>query len=84
MRDIIEISNLKKSFGKIKAIDGLSLRVQKGEMFGLVGPDGAGKTTMMRILCALLSYESGVVSVLGKDLKKYGKKLQKKIMYYTI
>ena len=83
MNNIVEISNLEKSFGDIKAINGISLKVESGEMFGLVGPDGAGKTTMMRILCALLSYETGDVSLLGKDLKKYGKKLQKKIGYLS-
>lgn len=83
MNNVIEISNLKKSFGEIKAVNGISLEVQSGEMFGLVGPDGAGKTTTMKILCALLSYEEGDVKILESDLKKNGKKLQKKIGYLS-
>ena len=48
--DII-IENLEKSYGTVKAVDGLNLHVDQGKMVGLIGPDGAGKTTTMRILC---------------------------------
>ena len=54
MNNIIEITSLRKSYGEIKAVNDVSLSVRAGEMFGLVGPDGAGKTTMIRILCGLI------------------------------
>jgi ABC-2 type transport system ATP-binding protein len=83
MNNIIEISNLEKSFGNIKAVKGISMQVQKGEMFGLVGPDGAGKTTTMRTLCALLLPDKGEVAVMGINLNKSGKKIQNKIGYLS-
>ena len=52
MKDI-EIHNVSKSYGKVKALSGISLEVDKGEIFGLIGPDGAGKTTLFRILTTL-------------------------------
>ena len=67
---MINIQNLKKYFGEIKAVDGISFNVQQGEMFGLVGPDGAGKTTTIKILCGLLNPESGNATLFEKDLKK--------------
>jgi len=54
---LIEAYNLHKSFGETRAVDGLSLRVAAGEIYGLVGPDGAGKTTTLRLLCAVLQLE---------------------------
>ena len=55
MNSIIGIKNLSKSFNDIKAVNNISLEIKEGEMFGLVGPDGAGKTTTIRILCGLLN-----------------------------
>jgi ABC-2 type transport system ATP-binding protein len=54
-----------KSFGSIRAVDALNLRVQEGEIYGLVGPDGAGKTTTMRLLCGALTPSSGRITVAG-------------------
>ena len=51
----IEIRDVDKSYGKVRALSGISLNVEKGEIFGLIGPDGAGKTTLLRILTTLLS-----------------------------
>ncbi|MEJ2616150.1 MAG: ATP-binding cassette domain-containing protein, partial [Ignavibacteriaceae bacterium] len=59
MEKVIEIENLKKSYGDINAVKGISFDIYKGEMFGLVGPDGAGKTTTIRILCGLVNPDSG-------------------------
>ena len=50
----IEVNNISKSYGKVRALDSVSFSVEKGEVFGLIGPDGAGKTSMFRILCTLL------------------------------
>ncbi|MGE3275857.1 MAG: ATP-binding cassette domain-containing protein [Vicinamibacterales bacterium] len=56
-----------KRYRSVTALDGLSFDVQRGEMFGLIGPDGAGKTTSIRLLCGLLHADGGTVRVLGKD-----------------
>ena len=66
----IDIAGVHKSFGSIKALDGLSLHVRQGEMLGLIGPDGAGKTTLLRILCGLYLADCGVCAIAGKDVKK--------------
>src|SRR5262245_22450719 len=63
----IVATGLKRRFGAVVALDGLSFQVQQGEMFGLIGPDGAGKTTALRLVCGLLKPDSGTVQVLGAD-----------------
>ena len=83
MNNIIEIISLRKSYGEIKAVNDVSLSVKTGEMFGLVGPDGAGKTTMIRILCGLINQESGIVKILDKDLTQSRKEIQKNIGYLS-
>ncbi len=83
MTKAINIENLKKSYGEIEAIKGISFQVSKGEMFGLVGPDGAGKTTTIRIICGLLSQNSGDVYVFDEDIKKNKRKVQKNIGYLS-
>jgi ABC-2 type transport system ATP-binding protein len=67
---IVEAENLCRSFGPVKALDGLNFSVQQGEIFGLMGPDGAGKTTCLRILCGLMRPTSGKAMVLGNDVDK--------------
>jgi len=62
---LIETNNLVKTFGPTRAVDGLNLQVQAGEMVGLVGPDGAGKTTTMRLLCGANEPTSGQIRVAG-------------------
>ncbi len=79
----IEIENLKKNFGEISAVDGISLNVVKGEMFGLVGPDGAGKTTTIKILCGLLNPDEGEIRLLNRELTKNVSEIQKKIGYLS-
>nr|HPQ42129.1 ABC transporter ATP-binding protein [bacterium] len=64
---IIRIRNLGKAFGDLTALDGVSLDVAPGERFGLIGPDGAGKTTLMRILCGLMKPDSGSFTIDGMD-----------------
>jgi len=66
----IEVSELTKSFPGVRAVDRLSFSVQKGEIFGLVGPDGAGKTTTMRILAGVMAPDSGKATVSGFDMVK--------------
>jgi ABC-2 type transport system ATP-binding protein len=62
----LRASGLTKSFGDVRAVDGLSLEVRRGEIFGFLGPNGAGKTTTIKLICALLRPDSGTVSVEGR------------------
>lgn len=79
----IEIKNISKSFakGSIQALNSISFSVKKGELFGLIGPDGAGKTTLFRILTTLLLPDQGEASVAGLDIKKEYKKIRSSIGY---
>jgi ABC-2 type transport system ATP-binding protein len=63
----VELVDVRKSFGVTKAVAGLSLAVARGEMFGVIGPDGAGKTTTLRLMCGLLPPDAGTVRILGAD-----------------
>lgn len=81
MTAAIEIDGLRKSYGGIKALDKIDLTVESGEMFGLIGPDSAGKSTLYRILATLLSPDSGRVSMLGLDVVNDYKTLRKRIGY---
>ena len=68
MTAAIVAENLYKSFNEVHAVNGLSLAVQEGEIYGLVGPDGAGKTTTMRLICGGFNPDRGSVSIRGFDL----------------
>src|SRR5262245_61538524 len=63
-------TNLTRRFGNLTAVDNLNLEIARGEVFGLVGPDGAGKTTTLRMMCGLLDPKEGHVSVAGYDVVK--------------
>jgi ABC-2 type transport system ATP-binding protein len=63
----IEFQDVVKRYGKVDALRGVSFSVDRGEMFGLIGPDGAGKTTAIRAICGLLHVDQGTIRVLGKD-----------------
>ena len=79
----IETNGLTRPFGDIKAVDQLTLRVDEGEMFGLVGPDGSGKTTAIRMLCGILAPTSGTATVLGKDIIRQPDLIKKEIGYLS-
>jgi ABC-2 type transport system ATP-binding protein len=79
----ITINGLTKTFDKLVAVDHVSFSVQSGEVFGLVGPDGAGKTTLIRMLCGLAEPDSGTATILGFDLKKQGSKIKDEIGYLS-
>ncbi len=68
MSGAIEIQGFSKRYGDILAVDNISLQIEAGELFGLIGPDGAGKTTTMRTLCTLLDVEAGSLRVDGLDV----------------
>jgi ABC-2 type transport system ATP-binding protein len=63
----IEFERVSKRYGAVRALEGVSFRVESGEMFGIIGPDGAGKTTAIRLACGLLRPDAGAIAVLGKD-----------------
>ena len=77
----IEVSHISKSYGKVKALDDVSFSVDKGEVFGLIGPDGAGKTSMFRILCSLLLPETGTASVDGFDVVRQMRQVRCRVGY---
>jgi len=83
MSNIIVIQNLVKNYADVEAVRGISLSILPGEMFGLVGPDGAGKTTTIRILCGLLPFNSGAVSLFDLNIREEKKEIQKKIGYLS-
>ena len=64
----IYVEDVRKSFGKVRALEGVSLEARAGKVFGLLGPNGAGKTTLVRILTTLLKLDSGEARVLGRDV----------------
>jgi len=79
----IRARSLRKTFGGLAAVDGLELAVREGEIFGLVGPDGAGKTTTMRMLCGILDPDSGEMEVAGYDVRKQPEQVKRHIGYMS-
>jgi len=79
--NVIEAKNLSKYFGKVKALDGLDLTVEKGEVHGFLGPNGAGKSTTIRVLLGLLKKTKGSVTLMGKDPWADAVELHKKLAY---
>ncbi len=82
MESVVEIVNLTKSFGDM-AVNNLNFSVRQGEMFGIVGPDGAGKTTTFRMLCGILPPTNGTATILGYDLIKEIKQIKIQIGYLS-
>ena len=83
MNFAVKIEKISKSFADIKAVDDISFNIEQGEMFGLVGPDGAGKTTTIRNLCGLIKPDSGKITLLDIDINKHKKEAQNKIGYLS-
>ena len=77
----IEVNQIAKSYGKVQALDEVSFSVGKGEVFGLIGPDGAGKTSMFRILCSLLLPDKGTATVDGFDVVKQMREVRRRVGY---
>ncbi|MCB0039929.1 MAG: ABC transporter ATP-binding protein, partial [Caldilinea sp.] len=78
---LIDAWELHKSFGETRAVDGVSLSVAAGEIYGLVGPDGAGKTTVMRLLCGALTLDDGDVEIGGYDIRRQVERAREQIGY---
>ena len=81
MRNIIDIQRLTKRYGKLTALDSVTLSIAEGSMFGLIGPDGAGKSTLYQILTTLLTPDEGSVTVAGLDVVKDFRQLRTEIGY---
>jgi len=79
----LELDRVTKRFGETEAVRGVSYGVNPGEMFGLIGPDGAGKTTTIRLLCGLLRPDGGQIRVLGKDPVKNHHAITTQIGYFS-
>ena len=79
MENIIEINHLSKSFGEVKAVSDLTLRVKKGELFAFLGVNGAGKSTTISIICGQLEKDGGEVFVCGENIEKNSREIKKKI-----
>ena len=77
----INIQNLSKSYGDTRAVQHLSLQVEKGELFGLIGPDGAGKTTVFRMLTTLLLPDEGTATIEGWDIVRDYKQIRQHVGY---
>jgi len=75
----IVIENLTKKFENVTALGSLSLKIEKGELFGLLGPNGAGKTTLIKVLCGLLEPTSGSAQVAGHDVRREAAKIKELI-----
>jgi len=83
MENLIKAKNLTKTFGDTTAVDDLSLQVRAGEIYGLVGPDGAGKTTMMRLLCGALTPDAGEIMVGGHSMIRNPDRAREQIGYLS-
>ena len=81
MEPAIHIQNISKGYGKVQALDAISLEVDRGELFGLIGPDGAGKTTLFRILTSLLVPDQGTARLEGYEVVKDYRSIRKIVGY---
>ncbi len=79
--NIIEVKNLTKRFGVFTAVDNISFSVKEGEIVGLLGRDGAGKTTTISMLLGLLTPTSGIITVFGKDLQKHREEILQEVNF---
>ena len=78
---LVEVENLEKDYGKVKALKGISFSIREGEIFGLIGPNGAGKSTTLKILATLLKPTGGTVRIGGYDVVKEADRVRTLISY---
>jgi ABC-2 type transport system ATP-binding protein len=83
MATAIALTNVSKSYGPSPALNGLTFEVPRGQMFGLIGPDGAGKTTAIRLMCGLLRPNGGEVRVLGRDPVREHRRVTEEVGYLS-
>ncbi|MGQ3674768.1 ABC transporter ATP-binding protein [Xanthobacter sp. TB0139] len=80
---VIDVEGLSKSFGGHKVVDGLSMRVERGQIYGFLGPNGSGKTTTIRMLCGLLTPDAGHGTCLGMDIRTEARRIRAHVGYMT-
>jgi ABC-2 type transport system ATP-binding protein len=80
---LVNAKNLRKSFGSTRAVDGVSLEISSGEIYGLVGADGAGKTTTIRLLVGALKADSGQVEICGYDINRQTEQARSQFGYLS-
>jgi ABC-2 type transport system ATP-binding protein len=80
---IIDVHDLKKTFGSLVAVNGVSIRVKKGEVYGFLGPNGSGKTTTIRMLCGLMIPDSGEGTCIGYDILTQSYQIKQNVGYMT-
>lgn len=78
---IVNVQKLTKTYGETEALNGISFKIAEGELFGFIGPDGAGKTTLFRILTTLLTPDSGTAKVLGQDVVENYRNIRTQLGY---
>jgi ABC-type multidrug transport system, ATPase component len=78
---VIKVENLVKTFGKVKALDGVNLEIGVGEVYGFIGPNGAGKSTTIRTLLGVLKADSGMAQIFGRDAWRDAVDIHKRIAY---
>jgi drug efflux transport system ATP-binding protein len=83
MQPVIDIRGVTIRFGKFTAVKDVHLSIQRGEVFGLLGPNGSGKTTLIRALCGLLPFTEGAATVLGQDVAKNAESIRESIGYMS-
>jgi len=83
MSAAIELRGVTKRYGPTQALNAVTLQVQRGEMFGLIGSDGAGKTTAIRLMCGLLRADSGDMNVLGHDPVREHRRMTERVGYLS-
>lgn len=83
MHPVIQVNNLCKNFGKRAAVVDISLQINRGEIYGFLGPNGSGKTTTIRMLCGLLTPDCGTGTCLGFDILKDSQLIKAKVGYMT-
>ncbi|OFW00925.1 MAG: hypothetical protein A3I61_12105 [Acidobacteria bacterium RIFCSPLOWO2_02_FULL_68_18] len=83
MTTAIHLAGVRKAYGATRALDGVSFDVERGEMFGLIGSDGAGKTTAIRLMCGLIRADAGEVRVLGRDPVREHRHLTERVGYLS-
>lgn len=81
MGNVVSVKSISKSYGKVQALKDISFEVNPGEIFGLIGPDGSGKTTLFRILTTLVLADKGEACVCGHDVVKDYKEIRKQAGY---
>jgi ABC-2 type transport system ATP-binding protein len=79
----IDVSGLTKTFGKKRVVDAVSMRVERGEIFGFLGPNGSGKTTTIRMMCGLLTPDAGSGTCLGYDIRRQQLQIKRHVGYMT-